>query len=73
MSADLLDEDGEPLVLEGFGELDVLSTLIVDGEGSNDHVSQTSQQLPHHAVPLLLVTVVHLQEVESRGDYVTPV
>lgn len=65
-SADLLDENGEPLVFEGFGELDVLSALVVDGEGSDDHVGQTSQQLPHHPVPLLLVTVVHLQE--EGGD-----
>lgn len=62
MSAHLLDEDGEPLVFEGFGKLDVLSALVVDGKGGDDHVSQTSQQLPHHPVPLLLVTVVHLQE-----------
>lgn len=66
MSAHLLDEDGEPLVFEGFGELDVLSTLVVDGKGSDDHVGQTSQQLPHHPVPLLLITVVHLQQ--DRGE-----
>lgn len=58
----LLDKDGEPLVLEGFGELNVLSALIVDGERSNNHICQTTQQLPHHSIPLLLVTVVHLQK-----------
>lgn len=43
LCTDLLDEDGEPLVLEGLGELDVLSALVVDGEGGHDHVSQASQ------------------------------
>jgi len=70
VSAHLLDEDGEPLVFEGFGELDVLSALIVDGEGGDDHVGQTPQQLPHHPVPLLLVTVVDLQEDGAEDDSV---
>lgn len=61
-SADLLHQDGESLILEGFGELNILSTLIVDGERSHNHIGQTSQQLPHHPVPLLLITVVHLWE-----------
>lgn len=69
VSAHLLDEDGEPLVFEGFGKLDVLSSLVVDGEGSDNHVGQTSQQLPHHPVPLLLITVVHLQEEEQSGGH----
>lgn len=64
-SAHLFHQDGEPLVLEGFGELDVLGTLIVDGQGGHDHVGQTPQQLPHHPVPLLLVAVVDLRG--SRG------
>lgn len=60
--AHLLDEDGEPLVFEGFGELDVLSALVVDGERGDDHVGEASQQLPHHPVPLLLIAVVHLRQ-----------
>lgn len=64
--AHLLDEDGEPLVLEGLGELDVLSALVVDGEGGHDHVGQAAQQLAHHPVPLLLVAVVHLEGERER-------
>lgn len=70
-SAHLLHQDGKTLVLEGFGELDVLSSLVVDGEGSDNHVGQATQQLPHHAVPLLLVTVVHLQQEEQEEEEVS--
>lgn len=66
LPAHLFDENSEPLVFEWFGELDVLSTLVVDGEGSDDHVSQASQQLPHHPVPLLLIAVVDLRVILGR-------
>ena len=58
----LFHQDCEALVLEGLGELNVLGTLVVDGERRHDHVGQTAQQLSHHAVPLLLITVINLEQ-----------
>lgn len=56
----LFDKDGEPLVLKRFGELDVLGSFVIDGKWSHNHVCQATQQLSHHAVPLLLIAVIHL-------------
>lgn len=64
---DLFNQDGEALVLEGLGELNVLRSLVVDGQRSHDHVGQAPQELSHHAVPLFLVTIVHLHGPRGRG------
>lgn len=64
---DLFNQDGEALILEGLGELNVLRSLVVDGQRSHDHVGQAPQELSHHAVPLFLVTIVHLRGPRGRG------
>ena len=65
----LLHQYGEALVLEGLGELNVLSTLVVDGERRYDHVGKTAQQLSHHAIPLLLITVIYLEEHTVQHEW----
>lgn len=61
----LFHQNGKSLVLEGFGKLNVLRSLVVNGQRGYDHVGQAAQQLSHHAVPLLLVTVVHLHSANK--------
>lgn len=68
----LFDKDSEPLVLKWFGELDVLGSLVIDGEWSHNHVCQATKQLSHHAVPLLLVAVIHLTTERKSHSAICP-
>ena len=53
--SNLLDKNGEALVLEGLGEVKSLGALRVDGEGRHNEVSLAQlNQLPYHAIPRLL-------------------
>lgn len=73
MDTYLFNKDGEALIFKGFGELDVLGSFIVYSQRGYNHVSQTPQELTHHAVPLFLVTVVYLrsqkEDVIVRTSY----
>lgn len=62
----LFNEDGEALILKGFRELDILGSLVVYSQRGDNHVGQAPQELSHHAVPLFLVTVVHLVSRKGR-------
>lgn len=57
----LFNEDGEALIFKRFGEFDVLGSFVIYSQRGNNHVSQAPQELSHHAIPLFLVTVVHLK------------
>lgn len=65
VDTNLFNEDGEALIFKGFGELDVLGSFVVYSQRGHNHVSQAPQELSHHAIPLFLVTVVHLQSQEE--------
>lgn len=61
MDTYLFNKDGEALIFKGFGELDVLGSFVVYSQWGYNHVGQAPQELAHHAIPLFLVTVVHLR------------
>lgn len=67
VNTDLFNKDGEALVFKGFREFNVLSSFIVYRQWSHNHVSQASQELSHHAIPLFLVTVVYLKSQNKEG------
>lgn len=67
VDAYLFNKDGEALIFKRFGEFYVLSSFIVYRQRGHDHVGQASQQLSHHAVPLFLVTVVHLKSQNEQS------
>lgn len=73
MDTYLFNEDGEALIFKGFREFDVLGSFVVYSQRGNNHVSQAPQELSHHAIPLFLVTVVHLESqkegVNKRISY----
>lgn len=63
----LFHKDGEALIFKRLRELNVLSSFIVYCQRGHDHVGQASQELPHHAIPLFLVTVVYLKSRDKHG------
>lgn len=60
------NEDGEALIFKRLGELDVLGSFVIYSQRGYNHISQAPEELSHHAIPLFLVTVVHL-ESQKKG------
>ena len=56
----LFDQDGQALVFERFGEVDVSGPLGVYGQWSHYHVGIFTDQLRNDAIPFLLSGLIDL-------------
>ncbi len=65
------NKDSQALVFEWLGEFYVLGSFVVDRQGCNDHISKATQELAHHTIPFLLVTVIYLyyQKICRKQSY----
>lgn len=56
----LFDKDGQALVFERFGEVDVAGSLWINRQGGHNHVCLFADQLRNDSIPLLLTRLVDL-------------